>query len=646
VESWSQDLSNKICRYMNLNGANTHTLSRKDSYLKDKILRTRLLNGESVFGHIVSSTSRRKRGLTRRSATDSGCYFVDLECSDSQTCGVMPRFSMLSREHTPKSGPGAFPWQVTLYRNGEYHCGATLVHAFWVLTHANCASEPPSAIANFYAHAGGHKQLFSYSAHEQFRRVVAYFTIPQTNVSLGLLSSAFDLNEYVNVVCIPSVTWLPVREKCYFTGRFDGVLNHAVETTLRGVCHYKDDDNYKLCTQQSIASNECLQRWSGALVCPDETNTYYAVGVYHSMAANCGVNPSERTPTLFDALVTQAVRDGIQEIVKTKAAGSGIGPVPSCDGALCPNGKCLMSEKVCDRIPDCGDFSDENPTLCAGLTVPEMCKDVNATHCECRESKLMCANKMCLDRTKFCNKVDDCGDGSDEVEGCDECLGHTKLFEKGKLCDGTIDCQGKFDIGVDEGAAECCSNITLNLNASLGEYPYRCVQGDLDPSLHFQDINLSNECINSRYVCDWNYALGAKAFLPTVENACSNGADEKDCIALWPYDYYANTQPKRDPFGRFVTNQAGHLYFVAFGQKYLYCANNELWTETNRVLFGRAICKHEGYPDLQDVALHDVRKRTFIGEKNGIKLSSSEDLAYRTCKIVFIRCKERGHYYY
>lgn len=33
---------------------------------------------------------------------------------------------------------GAWPWQAALYRDGDFQCGATLIHAQWLLSASHC----------------------------------------------------------------------------------------------------------------------------------------------------------------------------------------------------------------------------------------------------------------------------------------------------------------------------------------------------------------------------------------------------------------------------------------------------------------------------------------------------------------------------
>ena len=70
----------------------------------------------------------------------------------------------------------------------------------------------------------------------------------------------------------------------------------------------------------------------------------------------------------------------------------------------------------------------------------------------------VCENKAkCLDYSKVCNLVNDCGDGSDEAECTNhfQCTSSGKLLPKSKKCDGHIDCTDLSD--------ECNEHCSKNL---------------------------------------------------------------------------------------------------------------------------------------------------------------------------------------
>ena len=70
----------------------------------------------------------------------------------------------------------------------------------------------------------------------------------------------------------------------------------------------------------------------------------------------------------------------------------------------------------------------------------------------------VCENKAkCIDYSKVCNLVNDCGDGSDEAECTNhfQCTSSGKLLPKSKKCDGHIDCTDLSD--------ECNEHCSKNL---------------------------------------------------------------------------------------------------------------------------------------------------------------------------------------
>uniref|UniRef100_T1IUN6 EGF-like domain-containing protein n=1 Tax=Strigamia maritima TaxID=126957 RepID=T1IUN6_STRMM len=71
----------------------------------------------------------------------------------------------------------------------------------------------------------------------------------------------------------------------------------------------------------------------------------------------------------------------------------------------CRDGQIIPSIKVCNKLADCIDGSDENNFTMCGLNK------------SCLPQEFTCSNGKCVSLIQICNKVDDCGDGSDEV-GC------------------------------------------------------------------------------------------------------------------------------------------------------------------------------------------------------------------------------------
>ncbi len=66
-------------------------------------------------------------------ATDD-CKLVNVSCS-TQMCGTRPS---LGNWNGIPNIEGRYPWHATLFLNGEYLCGATLIAPQWLVASANC----------------------------------------------------------------------------------------------------------------------------------------------------------------------------------------------------------------------------------------------------------------------------------------------------------------------------------------------------------------------------------------------------------------------------------------------------------------------------------------------------------------------------
>lgn len=100
--------------------------------------------------------------------------------------------------------------------------------------------------------------------------------------------------------------------------------------------------------------------------------------------------------------------------------------------------QCIPAVWKCDLVPDCGldDFSDE--------------ADCSARPCDLVE--FTCKNGRCISVSMYCDGVDDCKDGSDELNCTDceigaefSCPISSKCLPNSKRCDGVLDCIGGFD---------------------------------------------------------------------------------------------------------------------------------------------------------------------------------------------------------
>ncbi|XP_076762373.1 low-density lipoprotein receptor isoform X3 [Xylocopa sonorina] len=161
----------------------------------------------------------------------------------------------------------------------------------------------------------------------------------------------------------------------------------------------------------------------------------------------------------------------------------------------CANGKCIPIPWTCDRMNDCGDNSDETT---------QDCKDPQF----CLESEFKCANGKCIPGTWYCDGDNDCKDGSDEgpavceLKNCtaDQFTCHSgngECVALAWMCDEHRDCSD----GSDE--AEC--------NDTCRSDEFTCA---------------NKKCIQKSWVCDG-------------DDDCGDESDEKDCkpIICDPMDF-------------------------------------------------------------------------------------------------------------
>lgn len=80
----------------------------------------------------------------------------------------------------------------------------------------------------------------------------------------------------------------------------------------------------------------------------------------------------------------------------------------------CHNKRCVSKDWLCDKVDDCGDNSDENEKECLMHSKHSSISDVSANECD----GYLCKNNECIPLDQACNKKINCKDGTDEGNLC------------------------------------------------------------------------------------------------------------------------------------------------------------------------------------------------------------------------------------
>eukprot|EP00731_Ephydatia_muelleri_P017359 Em0010g457a len=192
----------------------------------------------------------------------------------------------------------------------------------------------------------------------------------------------------------------------------------------------------------------------------------------------------------------------------------------------CKNSRCVSKYVVCDYNNDCGDNSDEMG--CGSCSYDQYrcyySSCINASYacdgtiqcpyyyytrndeqgCSC-DNKFQCNNQRCIDNSKRCNSLNDCGDGSDEF-GCDSCSSTNFRCKNGRcisssnVCNYVNDCEDNSD---ETGCGTCsasqfrCQNGNCISNTSVCNSNNDC--GDNSDEFG------CGSCSSSQFRCSWYY---------------------------------------------------------------------------------------------------------------------------------------------
>ncbi|XP_054156516.1 uncharacterized protein LOC128954924 isoform X2 [Oppia nitens] len=373
-ELWKiEDLGKAICRANSYSDMDSIKMTSLTNYKSNEFFKLEPFNNNNRISPSLSMWSslfERSECLSKRTTY--------VKCKDFE-CGVRPVTNGIRRRIVggQSSSQGSWPWQVALYREGEFQCGGVIVADQWLLTAAHCfhATRDAYWTARFGILRRGN--LFA-SPYEQIRHITHVIVHKDyvdkgfiNDIALLRLNEPINYSKHVRPVCMPTELddeskWH--RQLCTTVG-WGKLFEHGriFPDTLQEVklpvisteeCRkrtlflplYKITDNMFCAGYDRGGRDACLGDSGGPLMCQKRNGKWFLLGVT-SNGDGCG---RAGRPGVYTKVAKYM--DWIDSVINNDLEPE---TIRVCDGHRCPLGRCIKKDSICNGIMDCRDSSDE-----------------------------------------------------------------------------------------------------------------------------------------------------------------------------------------------------------------------------------------------------------------------------------------------
>ncbi|CAK9832521.1 PRSS8 [Anthophora retusa] len=357
-----EDLGRAVCK----------AITYQDYDTVEKVLDENSTSVRSYYTLSYNEKSLDKTILTFKPSECPSGEILKVKCKNFE-CGIRTQAPSQARiVGGGSSSAGSWPWQVALYKEGDYQCGGALINERWILSAAHCFYHAQDEY--WVARIGATRRGSFPSPYEQVLRLDHISLHPDyidngfiNDIAMLRLEEPVTFSDYVRPVCLPqseprSGTMCTVTGwgQLFEIGRIfpDTLQEVQLPVISTEECRRKTLflPLYRITSGMLCAGlkdggrDACLGDSGGPLVCSGSDNKY----TIHGITSNGYGCARPGRPGVYTKV--HHYLPWIKYVISKQDIRSSI---TSCKGHRCPLGECLPKSRICNGFLECSDGSDE-----------------------------------------------------------------------------------------------------------------------------------------------------------------------------------------------------------------------------------------------------------------------------------------------
>ncbi|XP_017881922.1 uncharacterized protein LOC108626033 isoform X2 [Ceratina calcarata] len=361
--AWTiEDLGRAVCK----------AITYQDYDTVEKVLDENPTSARSYYALSYSEKAPDKTILTFKPSECPSGEILRVKCKNLE-CGIRTQAPSQARiVGGGSSSAGSWPWQVALYKEGDYQCGGALINDRWILSAAHCFYHAQDEY--WVARIGATRRGSFPSPYEQVLRLDHISLHPDyidngfiNDIAMLRLEAQVTFSDYVRPVCLPqseprSGTMCTVTGwgQLFEIGRIfpDTLQEVQLPVISTEECRRKTLflPLYRITSGMLCAGlkdggrDACLGDSGGPLVCSGSDNKY----TLHGITSNGYGCARPGRPGVYTKV--HHYLPWIEYTISNEDVRS---ITSTCKGHRCPLGECLPKSRICNGFLECSDGSDE-----------------------------------------------------------------------------------------------------------------------------------------------------------------------------------------------------------------------------------------------------------------------------------------------